>query len=191
MDSVVHAKIIYRARASLGRPSKPSTAWRPTLPGPVFLCNALPSTRTLLSAVAGPRRELLGSYEIGPSTPPEPTLTVRWSAEFQSLSTGGSSGKGRLALVLSICADLLVFWSMTDWKELVTGGMKCMKSIKGGNYLHLGNVGVWGDNAAVLLSDLGFLLAEVLAGGVESSVRHLDIMEELKIDGVVWWMWSR
>lgn len=55
---------------------------------------------------------------------------------------------------------------------------------KSGNYLHLRNVGVLGDNAAVLLGNLGFLLAKVLAGGVEGSVRHFDIME-MKIDVVV------
>ena len=53
--------------------------------------------RTLLSAVAGSRRP-----------PPDPTLTVCSSADFQSDATGGSSGRGSLALRSSMISRLLV-----------------------------------------------------------------------------------
>lgn len=84
--------------ASAGRPSKSSFPSRPTLPGPdVFTPNCSPSVLKLLSLVAGPRSpvSLPPPYETSLWTPPEPTLTLLASAEFQSDSTGGWSGRGR------------------------------------------------------------------------------------------------
>jgi hypothetical protein len=86
--------------------------------GAVVLCISFPSTRALLLAAAPSRRPLLSG---GNSKRPEPTPVVRWSRELKSLATGGWSGRGRLALVFSISAGLLVFWSMTDYGDHVRG----------------------------------------------------------------------
>lgn len=85
--------------ASLGSPSVPSTACLPTVPGAlVFLPRASPSVLTPLSLVAGSLRlSPPPPWLMSDSTPPEPTLTLVASAEFQSEATGGSSGRGRFA----------------------------------------------------------------------------------------------
>ena len=90
----------FLARASFGSESSPSTPCLAIFEfgSLVFTPVSFPSSLTLLSAVAGPRSESLPPpVEISLSIPPEPTLTERASAVFQSGSTGGSSGSGRLA----------------------------------------------------------------------------------------------
>lgn len=71
--------------ASLGRPLRPSLAVLPTL--------------MFWSLVAGSRRvsEPL-PCEMSPETAPEPTLTLRASADCQSDEVGGCSGRGSAAL---------------------------------------------------------------------------------------------
>jgi hypothetical protein len=72
--------------------------------GAVLVFHSSPSVLTLESAVAGSLNPLLLPFaaEISSLIPPEPTLTVLESAEFQSDGPGGSSGRGRLALTRSI-----------------------------------------------------------------------------------------
>lgn len=98
---------IHHARASFGKRSRWSLPCRPTSsPGSVFLPSSSPDTRALLTAVAGCLKALLPSPEIGPSTPPVPTLMPLESEDCQSLGTGGWSGKGRFDLFSSISLRL-------------------------------------------------------------------------------------
>lgn len=108
----------YRAKASLGRPSKFSLPWRPTFEvGAAFWWNSSPDRLTLLVAVAGSRKALLNSPETGPSWPPDPTLTVLWLTDCQSLAVGGCSGSGRLALCSSISLVLSVLSLSIDYER--------------------------------------------------------------------------
>lgn len=78
--------------------------WRPRFDsGSVFWYHSSPDSRALLDAVAGSRKALLCSPDICPSSSPEPTLTVLWSADCQSLATSFCSRNGRLTLVWSTC----------------------------------------------------------------------------------------
>lgn len=72
--------------------------------GAVLVFHSSPSILTLESAVAGSLNPLLLPLRAETSSliRPEPTLTVRASAEFQSDGLGGSPGRGRLALTRSI-----------------------------------------------------------------------------------------
>ncbi|KAL2274064.1 hypothetical protein FJTKL_03681 [Diaporthe vaccinii] len=79
----------YRAAASLGGPSRLSLPSRPML-----LMSVSPE-----DLVAGSRRPAVEPAPVEMSlatSRPEPTLTLRASAEFQSDATGGCSGRGRL-----------------------------------------------------------------------------------------------
>lgn len=71
-------------RHQLNPPQKLSTVVHCQIYGTVGFFNSSPSTLALLSAVAG---SLNPSAEPVPSltlTPPLPTLTVRWSADWRS-----------------------------------------------------------------------------------------------------------
>ena len=97
---IVASLALYFARASFGSPSKLSCPCLPMLAlgAPVLTPSFSPSTRALLWAVAGSRSASLPfPVDMSLEIPPEPTLTLVASAEFQSEATGGSSGRGRLA----------------------------------------------------------------------------------------------
>lgn len=86
--------------ASLGPPLRPSLAVLPTL--------------MFWSLVAGSRRvsEPL-PCEMSPETPPEPTLTLRASADCQSDDVGGWSGRGSSALRSSTVLGLALSTPVT------------------------------------------------------------------------------
>jgi hypothetical protein len=80
----------------------------PIIQGAVFVFHVSPSVLTLESAVAGSLNPLLLPLflEMLSLILPEPTLTVRASADSKSADPGGSSGSGRLALTRSILSFL-------------------------------------------------------------------------------------
>lgn len=153
--------------------------------GCVFVFHSLPSVRTLLSAVAGPRKALLPSPDTASSTRPEPTLTLRWSMDSQSLATGGCSGKGRLAWACSICSGLLVLLSMTDLTENERRCPVWQGGARAKAYLHGGDIRVRWSLTVMLTADSGFWLADILLGAVESGVRHGDDLGMRSWRGIV------
>src|SRR5947209_20485762 len=80
----------------------------PLIQGAVFVFHVSPSVLTLDCAVAGSLNPLLLPLflEMSSLILPEPTLTVRASADSKSADSGGSSGSGRLALTRSILSFL-------------------------------------------------------------------------------------
>jgi hypothetical protein len=86
--------------------------------GAVGFLNSSPSTRTLLSAVAGPLRPSDDPVPNLTLTPPLPTLTVRASADCKSALAPptGWSGSGRLAWTRSMVSCLLSCSERSCWR---------------------------------------------------------------------------
>jgi hypothetical protein len=80
----------------------------PIIQDAVFVFHVSPLVLTLESAVAGSLNPLLLPLflEMSSLVLPEPTLTVRGSADSKSADPGGSSGSGRLVLTRSILSFL-------------------------------------------------------------------------------------
>ena len=96
--------------------------------------------------------------------PPEPTLTVLASAEFQSEATGGCSGSGRLALRSSMISDLgLLFESMIDYQRRVSNRLEDIEYRQ--------------EDGTSLCGSLVILWMLLMNGNIPSSGKHRSRLE--------------